>query len=83
MQAFPSISTGIYGYPIEAATHIALNVVREFLDTSDGDNVRSWPAPHVVLSDAHVPAGFAAIQLERTIFVVWSDADKEVYECVI
>ena len=53
------------------------------MDTSDGDNVRSWADLHVVLSDAHVPGGRAAIQLERTIFVVWSDADKEVYECVI
>ncbi|TBU42770.1 A1pp-domain-containing protein [Dichomitus squalens] len=57
--AFPSISTGIYGYPIEAATHTALNVVREFLDTNDGD------------------------KLERTIFVVWSDADKAVYESLL
>ncbi|KZT07729.1 A1pp-domain-containing protein [Laetiporus sulphureus 93-53] len=35
--AFPSISTGVYGYPIEDATHIALNTVREFLDSSDED----------------------------------------------
>ena len=39
MQAFPSISTGIYGYPIKDATHIALDVVRRFLDTADGDKV--------------------------------------------
>ncbi|KAI0767995.1 A1pp-domain-containing protein [Trametes elegans] len=54
--AFPSISTGVYGYPIADATHIALDVVRQFLDAADGD------------------------KLERTIFVVWSDADKRVYE---
>ncbi|OCH84726.1 A1pp-domain-containing protein [Obba rivulosa] len=54
--AFPSISTGIYGYPIKDATHIALNTVREYMDTPDGE------------------------QLERVIFVVWSDADKLVYE---
>ncbi|KAI0360221.1 A1pp-domain-containing protein [Trametes cingulata] len=57
--AFPSISTGIYGYPIQDATHIALDVVRKFLDSPDGD------------------------KLERTIFVVWSDADKRVYESLI
>lgn len=57
--AFPSISTGIYGYPISDATHIALVTVREFLDTPSGD------------------------QLERVIFVVWSDADKKVYEDLI
>ncbi|EIW57258.1 A1pp-domain-containing protein [Trametes versicolor FP-101664 SS1] len=54
--AFPSISTGIYGYPIRDATHIALDVVRRFLESPEGD------------------------KLERTIFVVWSNADKLVYE---
>ncbi|KAH9944847.1 hypothetical protein B0H21DRAFT_440938 [Amylocystis lapponica] len=57
--AFPSISTGVYGYPIEDATHIALDTVRSFLDTPDGD------------------------KLDRVIFVVWSDADKHVYENLI
>jgi len=35
--AFPSLSTGIFGYPIEDATHIALDAARLFLDTPDGD----------------------------------------------
>ena len=34
-QAFPSISTGIYSYPVESATHVALGEVRKFLDTED------------------------------------------------
>ena len=29
--AFPCISTGVYGYPVEAAAKIAVGVVREFL----------------------------------------------------
>lgn len=29
--AFPCISTGIYGYPIEPAAHVALSTVRQFL----------------------------------------------------
>ena len=29
--AFPAISTGIYAYPLEAATQIAVDTVREFL----------------------------------------------------
>ena len=33
--AFPSISTGAYGYPVEKACHIALNAVKEFLETED------------------------------------------------
>ena len=34
--AFPSISTGIYGYPIHEATVIALNAVKEFVETHQG-----------------------------------------------
>ncbi len=34
-QAFPSISTGIYGYPVESATQVALGEVRKFLDTEE------------------------------------------------
>jgi O-acetyl-ADP-ribose deacetylase len=30
--AFPSISTGIYGYPVEEASHVALKTVRDYLN---------------------------------------------------
>jgi O-acetyl-ADP-ribose deacetylase (regulator of RNase III) len=33
--AFPSISTGAYGYPVEKACHIALKAVKEFLEKED------------------------------------------------
>jgi O-acetyl-ADP-ribose deacetylase (regulator of RNase III) len=33
--AFPSISTGAYGYPIEKASRIALSTVKEFLEKQD------------------------------------------------
>src|SRR5581483_8184889 len=36
--AFPAISCGVYGYPIEAATRIAVRTVREAL--AEGDPVR-------------------------------------------
>jgi O-acetyl-ADP-ribose deacetylase (regulator of RNase III) len=32
--AFPSISTGVYGYPIEQASKIAVNEVHQFLETN-------------------------------------------------
>jgi O-acetyl-ADP-ribose deacetylase (regulator of RNase III) len=32
--AFPSISTGAYGYPVEQASRVALNTVADFLKTS-------------------------------------------------
>ncbi len=35
--AFPAISTGEFGYPMEAATRIALNTVRDFLSENDHD----------------------------------------------
>jgi O-acetyl-ADP-ribose deacetylase (regulator of RNase III) len=33
--AFPSISTGAYGYPIEKASRIAIKTVKEFLEKED------------------------------------------------
>jgi O-acetyl-ADP-ribose deacetylase (regulator of RNase III) len=33
--AFPSISTGAYGYPIEKASPIAISTVKEFLEKED------------------------------------------------
>jgi O-acetyl-ADP-ribose deacetylase (regulator of RNase III) len=33
--AFPSISTGAYGYPVEAASLVALKAVKEFLEKQD------------------------------------------------
>ena len=33
--AFPSISTGAYGYPIKEASSIALKTVRQFLESKD------------------------------------------------
>jgi O-acetyl-ADP-ribose deacetylase (regulator of RNase III) len=33
--AFPSISTGAYGYPLQAASHIALKAVKSFLEKED------------------------------------------------
>jgi O-acetyl-ADP-ribose deacetylase (regulator of RNase III) len=37
--AFPSISTGAYGYPIEEASRIALGTAKKFLEQGPGLNV--------------------------------------------
>ncbi|PPQ65299.1 hypothetical protein CVT26_000259 [Gymnopilus dilepis] len=72
--AFPSISTGVYSYPITAATRIALRTVREFLESGEGDEV-SVGTLVLVYSNFQ--------QLDRVIFVVWSNKDKEVYQTLI
>ncbi|KAG6333499.1 hypothetical protein ID866_5588 [Astraeus odoratus] len=38
--AFPSISTGVFGYPIRDATQIALNEVRQFIDDDKEDKIK-------------------------------------------
>ncbi|MBA7494180.1 O-acetyl-ADP-ribose deacetylase [subsurface metagenome] len=38
--SFPSISTGAYGYPIQAAARVALSTVRDFLTQHDFEEVR-------------------------------------------
>lgn len=35
--AFPSISTGIYGYPIDKASRIALSTAKDYLEEHPGD----------------------------------------------
>lgn len=39
--AFPSISTGIYSYPIEDATRIALDTTRTFLESDKGSKIEN------------------------------------------
>jgi len=34
--AFPCISTGVYGYPVEKAAHVALSIAREWASEHDG-----------------------------------------------
>lgn len=34
--AFPSISTGIYHFPVDQAAKIAVNTVKQFLDEHEG-----------------------------------------------
>lgn len=41
--AFPSISTGVYGYPVEIAAEAAVNAVRQFVhDNPDAFDLIEW-----------------------------------------
>jgi O-acetyl-ADP-ribose deacetylase (regulator of RNase III) len=37
--AFSALSTGVYGYPSEEASHVALDTVRKFLEEGKGDGM--------------------------------------------
>ena len=63
--AFPCISTGVYGYPIEAAAKIAVREVDEFLTQRRRDAEMEGVSPH-------------APQME-VIFCCFSEQDKRVY----
>jgi O-acetyl-ADP-ribose deacetylase (regulator of RNase III) len=80
-QAFSSISTGVYGYPIESATRVALGEVRKFLDAEEAKEASvvfvGIPTTRLVsLIGAPVPR---TVQFERVIFVVFSAEDEAVY----
>jgi O-acetyl-ADP-ribose deacetylase (regulator of RNase III) len=51
--AFPAISCGVYGYPVEDACKIAVDTTVDFLKSNPG--------------------------LEKTVFILFSDGDRDVY----
>ena len=77
--AFPCISTGIYGYPKEAAAQIAVREVKEFLTQRRRDAEWEGACPHAPNGRARTPA---APQME-VIFCCFSARDKRVYDDLI
>ena len=57
--AFPAISTGIYGFPLKEAAHVALATVVEFLENSDRPKLVRF-----VLFDQTAYAAFEAVLRE-------------------
>ncbi|MDR3078153.1 MAG: macro domain-containing protein, partial [Planctomycetota bacterium] len=57
--AFPSVSTGVYGYPLEPAASVALRAIKDFLESEGGpDLVR------LVLFDSAAKAAYDRALLE-------------------
>ena len=77
--AFPCISTGIYGYPIEDAAKIAVREVKAFLAAKNAKDAE-WEGacPHAPNGRARTPA---APQME-VIFCCFSERDKRMYESI-
>ena len=56
--AFPSISTGAYGFPVELAANIAVHTVKRFLQ----DNLNSFDLVEWVLFDTHTESVYEAAE---------------------
>ena len=95
--AFPCISTGIYGYPKEAAAQIAVREVREFLFPTETQRRRedagveispAESAGHAEREGAcpHAPNGRAGAPRTppmEVIFCCFSERDKRVYDSLV
>ncbi|XP_033062540.1 ADP-ribose glycohydrolase MACROD1 isoform X3 [Trachypithecus francoisi] len=72
--AFPCISTGVFGYPCEAAAEVVLATLREWLEqhkdkSQDPGSRRGGPAP------AEQPLA----QVDRLIICVFLEKDEDIY----
>ena len=86
--AFPCISTGVYGYPKEAAARIAVDTVRRFLHSKGAESKshaeNAEPAeskPHAESAEfAECGTGGPVRPDMEVIFCCFSERDKAVYE---
>ena len=79
--AFPCISTGIYGYPIEEAAKIAVREVREFLSHAEARCARAVGVGSPERSEPEGPQGVASRRGEEmeVVFCCFSERDAAVY----
>lgn len=59
--AFPSISTGVYAYPLDKAAKVALSTIRDFLQTS-----QTVQTVYMVCFDQHTLAAYQRAYRELT-----------------
>lgn len=89
--AFPCISTGVYGYPIEDAAKIAVREVRDYLTQSrreaevaeSGQNGRYLPSGASRASSGCRGARTLAAPEMEVIFCCFSERDKRMYESLV
>ncbi len=74
--AFPAISTGIFGYPLEAATNIAVNAVRSTLPNLDAPNINTANIDTPNLDNANLDNA----NIESLHFVCFDDDTRRAYE---
>ena len=77
--AFPCISTGIYGYPKEAAAQIAVREVRKFLSNPEPQTGRAV-APRPPQEDVLVSSRPSEMEV---IFCCFSERDANTYRSLI
>ena len=79
--AFPCISTGIYGYPIEEAAKIAVREVRKFLSHAEARCARAAGVGLPERSEPEGPQGAASGGEEEmeVVFCCFSERDAAVY----
>ena len=89
--AFPCISTGVYGYPIDDAAKIAVDTVRRFLHAEGAESKshaeNAEPAeskPHAESAEfAECGTGGPVCQDMEVVFCCFSVWDKRVYEGIV
>ena len=79
--AFPSISTGAYGFPVELAANIAVHTVNRFLQ----DNLNSFDLVEWVLFDTHTESEYEAEvdQLNKRVNVWGKSTVKALSEYIL
>ena len=86
--AFSCISTGVYGYPIEEATRIAIREVRRFLHAEGAESKSHAESAEPAESNPHAESaefaecgtGGPVCQGMEVVFCCFSERDKQIYE---
>lgn len=77
--AFPSISTGAYGYPIELASVVALSETKKFMVRFTQGSAEAHPKPHPE-RNRRIEKSELAEDFEEIFFVLFSDYDFKIYQ---